>query len=71
MTAITSPGSISGTQSPSPCNVYYSPSGEPLSTSTYRVLFSFLTFLPLHTLHLLAKSIYSPYPLHSSHGPVL
>jgi len=71
ITAITSPGSTSGTQSPSPLIVYYSPSGEPLSISTWRVFDSLLTFFPLHTLHLLAKSIDSPCPPHSSQGPVL
>ena len=71
ITAITSPGSTSGTQSPSPWIVYYSPSGEPLSTSMLIVFYSLLTFFPLHTLHLLAKSIDSPCPPHSSQGPVL
>jgi len=71
ITAMTSPGSISGTQSPSPLIVYYSPSGEPLSISTWSVFYSLLTFFPLQTLHLLAKSIDSPCPPHSSQGPVL
>lgn len=71
ITAITSPGSTSGTQSPSPWSVNYSLSGDPLSTSTYSVLVSLLTFLPLHTLQRFAMSIIWPCPSHSSQGPVL
>ena len=55
--AITSPGSTSGTQSPSPDIVYYSLSGAPLSTSTVSVFLSLTTFLPLHILHLFAISM--------------
>ena len=69
-TIITSPGSQSGYSSDSPWNKYFSPWGAPLSTSTSNTFFSLTTFLPLHTLHLRASSIYSPVPLQSVQGPV-
>jgi len=71
ITTITSPASTSGTSSPSPCMVYYSPFGAPLSTSILSFFFSATIFFPLHVLHFLVSSIVSPLPLHSSQGPLL
>jgi len=51
MTITTSPASASGTSSPSPCLIYFSPLGAPLSTSTAKFFDSFFNFFPLHVLH--------------------
>jgi len=70
ITTTTSPASTSGTWSPSPWIVNYSPLGEPLSISTLSFFLSRLTFLPLQALHLFSMLIISPWPLQCSQGPV-